>query len=214
MTGVYIDVETGGLDPNSHAITEVAAVAFDLAKGEQEQLLGIVPADGEPSILGVYKTWVHPAPWLGISIESMKLQGVTLGRLNDAPQENIVYDNLIEFIKKYLGTDPSNWNGRIWAHNADFDHKFLRAMEIRSKSPKFLDYIGDRCNWSCTKKLWATLRFMEVHNVSRTNLIDITEYYQIENPNPHGAENDALMGILALGKMLNDLFETYIRRVI
>ena len=214
MTGVYLDVETGGLDPNSHAITQVSAVAFDICKDEQEQLLGIVAADGTASILGVFKTWVHPAPWMGISIESMKLQGVTLGQLNDAPGESIVYDNLIEFIKKYLGTDPSNWNGRIWAHSAEFDHGFLRAMELRVKSPNFMDYFGDRCNWSCTKKLWATLRFLEVHNVARTNLIDITEYYQIENPNPHGAENDALMGILALGKMLNDLFETYIRRVI
>ena len=214
MTGIFIDVETGGLNPNAHAVTQVSAVAFDISKGDQEQLLGIVAADGEPSILGVYKSWVHPAPWLGISLESMKMQGVTLGQLNEAPSESHVYENLVEFIKKYLSNDPLNWNGRLWAHSADFDHGFLRAMELRAKSPQFLDYFMDRCNWSCTKKLWATLRFLEVHNVARTNLIDITEYYHIENSNPHDAQNDAIMGILALGKMLNDLFETYIRRVI
>jgi DNA polymerase III epsilon subunit-like protein len=214
MTGVYIDVETGGLDPNSHAITQVSAVAFDICKDEQEQLLGIVAADGTASILGVFKTWVHPAPWMGISIESMKLQGVTLGQLNDAPGESIVYDNLIEFIKKYLGTDPSNWNGRIWAHSAEFDHGFLRAMELRVKSPNFMDYFGDRCNWSCTKKLWATLRFLGIHNVAKTHLKDIACYYDIDNSNHHDAESDALTGIQILGRMLNDLFETYIRRVI
>lgn len=189
MKGIFIDLETGGLNPEAHAVTQVAAVAFDINK--------------DNPVIEDYFSLVRPAPWTGVSVESVALTGVSLEDLvHKGNDEAKVIKDLATFIRKHLGNNSEDWSGRIWAHNAEFDFNFIKAMEKRACVGTFFN---SRCDWSCTKKLWSALRFMELHDNPKSGLADIMVHYGIDRPAVHTSTEDCIFGITILTKMLYDL---------
>ncbi len=196
MKGVFIDVETGGLDAKVHALTQVGAIAFEINVGQ------------EPVILETFSQLVSPSQWLAVSPGALDLQHRTLGELRKSgADESDVYIALIGFLCKHIG-ESAQWPGMIWAQDAAFDHSFCRALEKRAK---LNDLFGDRCDWNCTKRLWTLLRGLGAHNETRTSLKHIIAYYGIrgEDEQTHDAADDAMVSVIALSHMINDLAQVF-----
>lgn len=197
MRGVFIDVETGGLDPKVHALTQIAAIAFDIDPGSK------------PQILDVYQEIVKPDKWLAMSEGALAMQNRTMDVVLEAGnEEQQVYRNLVCFLAKHIGP-ADQWGGRIWAQDASFDHSFCRALEMRVGQG--VNYFSDRCDWNCTKRTWTMLRGLGVHNEPKTSLKNIIAYYGIrgEDGQTHDAADDATVSLVALGMMMNDLFRFF-----
>ena len=47
MKGVFIDTETGGLDPRVHALTQIAAIAFNFEPGQTTEVIDITALNAE-----------------------------------------------------------------------------------------------------------------------------------------------------------------------
>lgn len=99
---VIVDLETTGLSPHKHAITEIAAVRFD----------------GE-NILDEYQTLVDPQEHIPQFIS--RLTGITNEMVIWAPK---IEDILPQFMD-FLGDDL------FVAHNARFDHWFLHYANFK-----------------------------------------------------------------------------------
>lgn len=195
MKGVFIDVETGGLDPKVHALTQVAAISFELS------------LSNVPVMVETFTALVNPSRWLAVSPGALDLQHRTLEELrNTGTSESDVYLGLIGFLNKHIG-DSFKWGGRIWAQDAAFDHGFCRALEQRQDEGSAANLFSDRCDWNCTKRLWTLLRGLGVHDDERTSLKHIIAYYGLrpEDGQTHDATDDAMVSVMALDRMLKDL---------
>jgi DNA polymerase-3 subunit epsilon len=105
MREIVLDTETTGLDPaDGHRIIEVCCLELDnhLPTGR------------------VYHTLIHPER--DIPEESIRVHGLTLDKLADAPKFSDIVDELLAF----MGDAP------LVIHNAEFDLKFLNAEFARS----------------------------------------------------------------------------------
>jgi DNA polymerase-3 subunit epsilon len=105
---VLFDTETTGLDPlTGHRVIEVAAV----------ELVRELPTGRH------FHTLIHPER--DVPDEVVRIHGITLDRLKDAPRFAAIADELLEF----LGDGP------LVAHNAPFDFGFLDAELARIGKP-------------------------------------------------------------------------------
>ena len=104
MREIVLDTETTGLDPSDgHRIIEVCCLELDnhLPTGR------------------VYHTLIHPER--DIPEESIRVHGLTLEKLADAPRFDAIVDDLLAFMGE----------SRLVIHNAEFDLKFLNAEFAR-----------------------------------------------------------------------------------
>jgi DNA polymerase-3 subunit epsilon len=104
MREIVLDTETTGLDPSDgHRIIEVCCLELDnhLPTGR------------------LYHTLIHPER--DIPEESVRVHGLTLEKLSDAPKFSAIADELLTF----LG------DSQLVIHNAEFDLKFLNAEFAR-----------------------------------------------------------------------------------
>jgi len=105
---VLFDTETTGLDPMAgDRIIEIAAL----------ELVGDLPTGKR------FHKFVHPGR--DIAEDAVRVHGITLDQLKDAPLFDEVADALLEF----LGDGP------LIAHNAAFDFSFLNAEFSRLGRP-------------------------------------------------------------------------------
>jgi DNA polymerase-3 subunit epsilon len=105
---VLFDTETTGLDPMAgDRVIEIAAL----------ELMGDLPTGRR------FHKFVHPGR--EIAEDAVRVHGITLDQLKDAPVFEEVADALLEF----LGDDP------LIAHNAAFDFSFLNAEFSRLARP-------------------------------------------------------------------------------
>jgi DNA polymerase-3 subunit epsilon len=104
MREIVLDTETTGLDPaDGHRIIEVCCLELDnhLPTGR------------------VYHTLIHPER--DIPEESIRVHGLTLDKLADAPRFDAIVDDLLAFMG----------DSRLVIHNAEFDLRFLNAEFAR-----------------------------------------------------------------------------------
>ncbi|HEX3485637.1 MAG TPA: DNA polymerase III subunit epsilon [Micropepsaceae bacterium] len=105
MREIVLDTETTGLDPSDgHRIIEVCCLELDnhLPTGR------------------VYHTLIHPER--DIPEESVRVHGLTLDKLAEAPKFGAIVDDLLAFMG----------DSRLVIHNAEFDLKFLNAEFARA----------------------------------------------------------------------------------
>ena len=198
-TLVFIDVETGGLDPAVHGLTEVAAIAFTF------------DVEGGGQLIDSLTMLVQPNENLAYTPYALRLQGRTLEWLQEhGSSEKCVLRSLSAFLFLYLG-NPESRHGLIWAHNATFDQRFLRALEERTTGINALRYSREfptRCDFSCTKTLFYCLRAFGVNDGKWSNLKEIAKQYGIApSGNEHSALADARMGIECLAAMKREMDE-------
>lgn len=105
MREVVLDTETTGLDPaDGHRVIEIACL----------ELENHVPTGR------IYRALVHPER--DIPEDALRIHGISLADLVDAPSFADVVDDFLAFI----GEAP------LVIHNAEFDMKFLNAELVRA----------------------------------------------------------------------------------
>jgi len=132
MKYLYLDTETGGFDPQKHALLAVAVVAVQ---------------DG--GVLDSMQCYVLPEsqPWQVVDAESVEVNGYTPENWVElgAVELPVAMRELQEFIARHPGAP-------LVAHNAAFDRKFLDAAATRCG----LEPVG-RARWRCTQVLMGQL---------------------------------------------------------
>ncbi len=178
----FCDLETGGLDPLKHGITEVSAVVFDCRTFQT---------------LESFEYLVKPEEGFTYQEEALKLQGRTLEELTrvgvPAPQ---VYGSLIYFLKDHLGEPEekyTNYTGRIWAHNAPFDWSFLSRLE---KSYSTLRHFQGRNYFACSKFYWTNLLGLGKVDFPYTGLEKLAKHLGVcTRDQTHTGLKDCYLGI-------------------
>jgi len=193
MKYVYIDTETGGLDPQSNGLTEVGAIAFNW---DEKKLI----ATQESSI----QFHIKPQKNLSYTPYALSIQGQTLEDLKEIGMgEHDAWKKLAVWMYEQLGRDWRN-NPRVMAHFAQFDHGFITAL-ARRQMEKGITSRDTRCSWFCTKALWGQMMALGMHTCSRSSLQSIATYYGITPEDAHTALDDANTGILCFEQMMRTM---------
>ena len=196
----YVDIESGGLDPKVHGITEIAAIAFDFDSKHP-----LSPKTGEEE----FNVIIRPNPNLAYTPYALELQDRTLQYLEEygTSEENAFY-GFENFLQKHLGKSH-NWSGRIIAQYSEFDHGFLVALAQRCGRGSVLP-VNRRCEWLCTKSLYRILSSLGILRLDNSGLNDLMHWYHISF---EGKEHNALTcvkaGIGVFRSMVNDLKKYY-----
>jgi ribonuclease T len=122
---VVVDLETGGFDPKTNAILEIAATL--IVKNEGTQLLD------------VGKTYrYHIEPYEGLVVEQESLDFTKIN-LNHPLRNAITEKDALEELFKIINTErTANGCSRaiLIGHNAHFDHSFLTEAVSRNNIKK------------------------------------------------------------------------------
>jgi DNA polymerase III epsilon subunit-like protein len=136
MNFVFLDTETGGLDPKAHALTSLGGVAFRIEGGK------IAPLEGKFPSLDLA---IAPEPQLAVCGKALEVQGLTWKDLDsgDRLSENV---QMFAFLD-WLECMPKPFV--VVAHNAPFDRGFIEAAAIRAfgKIPEPISGL----EWRCTR---------------------------------------------------------------
>jgi ribonuclease T len=117
---VVVDLETGGFDPRTHAILELAAVQLQF---DQDQ---IVPGEE-------WHRAVEPYPGSAIEDASLKVTGIDPDDPDrDALPERIALKELFAGIRRAMKRERCQ-RAILVAHNAAFDQQFLNIATERQQ---------------------------------------------------------------------------------
>ncbi len=152
MVYTVVDIETTGLSPYRHKITEIAAVRID----------------EDCNVLEEFQTLINPE--CNIPSFITRLTGITNDMVKDQPVINDAIPKFLEFMKDDI----------FIAHNASFDHRFLKA-NAENIGKSLLN------TTLCTRKLANRLLY---DNIASKKLGCICDYYGINNNQAHRAMSD------------------------
>ena len=200
MKGIVIDLETGGKEPEICAITEIGAVSFHL---QGKQLVET----------GHLSLQVIPHEELFVSRKAEQVQnGVfdhfyqerdTTGQFRYSENAALIY--LMDGMRAHLGSDPSTWKGKIWAHNAHFDLMFLHHLEKRlCGNLGYKAAFPERITGSCTKMLTQSLMGLGKLDIRGSSLDTLCDHFNIprDTTKRHGALYDARLTLEVMNHLL------------
>lgn len=194
--GLVIDLETGGLDPRTCGITDIAAAVFEYS--EDWKVVNVV---------GKFQTFVKPVlPRLTYSDEALKVQGKSLQFLVDnGIPEQVALANLASFIQRNFTGIPAK-EIDFWGHNSSFDLQFL-IEAYKGRHGLYTPF-----NWYCldTMALFRILRIAGYHSERQSKLDNVAKVYGFEIPaeDRHTALGDVMGTILALKAMMPIIVKT------
>ncbi len=167
---IVLDTETTGLDYTKERIIEFAAVRLENGK-----------------VKDTYQTLINPEQHIRKS--SIAIHGITEDMVADAPKENEVLGDILEFI----GDAP------IVAHNAIFDYSFLNEACKRVFKKKFEN-----------ERIDSQQMFKEIcPDLESHGLAALTEKFHVELENHHRAMADAMGLALAYPKLKKLYLQKY-----
>jgi len=106
---VFVDTETGGLDPLKHPILEIAAIRTDL----------------DFRIREYWRSYIKPHSTLLCTPEALEITGINLDDLANEPNEADVADTFKQFLS-------GRGNLRFAGFNCKYDLGMLEAMKERA----------------------------------------------------------------------------------
>jgi ribonuclease T len=121
---VVIDLETGGLDPNKHALLEIAAtpILYDTRYGFYYD--------------DIFHEHVKPHPSTQIDQQALAINQIVVdSALRFAVEETYAIKTLVQWINAYLKKTSCS-KAIIVAHNAHFDLRFLINAMTRSSNER------------------------------------------------------------------------------
>ena len=122
---VVVDLETGGFNPKTNAILEIAATL--ISKNENTQLLEV----GE-----TYRYHIEPFEGLVVEQESLDFTKINLNHpLRNAITEKDALDKLFKIINTERTANGCS-RAILIGHNAHFDHSFLTEAVSRNNIKK------------------------------------------------------------------------------
>ncbi len=192
MKALFLDTETGGLDPRGDALTSVSVVLFDMTKKGME-------------ILKTFNVLITPHHTLKVSEEALKVQGITFedltkkDRVTDAEAFKAFEEWLTEVRAEYNIEDVLP----IFAHNAPFDKGFIVEWFYRNtfvkQHPMFNSYTSRHAPWFCTIQIANLLTFTGKINKPEKgySLNSLSEHFKLkvrESAEVHNSLEDCLIG--------------------
>lgn len=197
ISGVFFDVETGGLQSHQDALLEVAAQPFKihtLAKGGSRW-----------EFLPHFHAHIVPTPCLHISGAALKVQGKVWADVphKGAISEQEAWEGLLSHLKEHGGHGADIWSIPMWAHNSQFDNGFLKAWQDRAATEGHIFF--DRNSMACTREmakiLQATGRLK--HGISTSlRMLAIKFKMECDENAAHDALTDARLGVGVLANLL------------
>jgi ribonuclease T len=122
---VVVDLETGGFDPKTNAILEIAATL--IVKNEGTQLLDVGKT---------YRYHIEPYKGLVVEQESLDFTKINLNHpLRNAIAEKDALDELFKIINTERTANGCS-RAILIGHNAHFDHSFLTEAVSRNNIKK------------------------------------------------------------------------------
>jgi ribonuclease T len=122
---VVVDLETGGFDPKTNAILEIAATI--IVKNEGTQLLDVGKT---------YRYHIEPYEGLVVEQESLDFTKINLNHpLRNAIAEKDALDELFKIINTERTANGCS-RAILIGHNAHFDHSFLTEAVSRNNIKK------------------------------------------------------------------------------
>lgn len=116
---VVIDVETAGLNAQTDALLEIAAITLKMDE------------EGDLQLDQTYHSHIQPFDGSNINPESLKVNGIDIDNpLRGAIPENIAISEMFKVVRKAV-KDNGCQRAVIVAHNAAFDQAFLQAAVKR-----------------------------------------------------------------------------------
>jgi len=103
---LFVDLETGGLYPDKHAVLQVAAISTDF----------------DFNVKGQFMSYIKPHPELEITQEALMINQLSLDSLQSAPSEKSVALAFSHFAR-LVGPAP-----RFAGYNCQFDLEFLACL--------------------------------------------------------------------------------------
>jgi DNA polymerase III epsilon subunit-like protein len=173
---VFIDLETGGIDPKRHPIIQVAAIAVDTHLDVLEAYEAKVKFNPRHAkAQSLRKNHYHPGVWA-----------------NEARESTQVAKDFSEFLRRHATVPALSAEGRAYqvaqlvAHNAAFDGPFLTAWY-----DKLNHYLPARRLVLCTMQL-AMWHFVSRDESPPANyqLATLCEHFGV--PFPAASAHDAL----------------------
>ena len=167
---IVLDTETTGLDYTKEKMVEFAGVRLENGK-----------------VKDTFQTLINPEQHIRIS--SIAIHGITPDMVEDAPTENDVMPEILEFIGDYP----------IVAHNAIFDYTFLNEASLRVTG-KALE----------NPRIDTQQMFKEVYpELESHGLEALTNKFNVELNNHHRAMADAMGLALAYPKLKKLYLQKY-----
>ena len=121
---VVVDVETGGVNPRTDAVLEIAAVTLDMDGG------------GYLYVRGTVACHVEPFPGGNLNPESMAINGIDpYHPFRFAVSEKDALDTLFKPVRQALKQTGCS-RAILVGHNAYFDLEFLNAMVARNAAKR------------------------------------------------------------------------------
>lgn len=193
MKGIFLDCETGGLNPATDALCSIGLVAFDLSLPLAE-------------CIQFEKDWEIRVPMdssFKIYPRALEVQGLTREQLADPQRlsETEAMDGMVDAI--YLN-DPG-YRDCAYAWNAPFDAGFLEAALDRNRV--ICDPVDAR-SMLCARQLAMSLHAAGIVNgpTARGRRLSSLEkwapLYGLSQPRPHNALTDAILGTKVLWHLL------------
>jgi DNA polymerase III epsilon subunit-like protein len=191
---IFLDFETGGLDPRKQAVTEVAMVAI---KGDSLEKIDLI------------STFVKPYGNYQYEAEALKYTGISTGDIDSGADVHDVVNEIIELLKKSDFT-PRNKGSKpiLVAYNSAFDKGFLiqlfehtgKMAELEKLTYGTKDYYGNYQPEMLDAIHFTKLAFGNDPDIPNFKLGTCIEKAGIELPDAHKAINDtiALKDMIAL----------------
>ena len=183
MKVFWLDLETGGLDPQKNPILQLAYVI---------EIDGVQMKSGKLHSRGF--------PGAEIQDEALKVNGLRLDEVIDFPPDSDLYETLIKIMSNYVNRYDSKDKFVIGGFNVAFDVDFLRELFKRQLDKYFGSWFAfqfiDPAN---------IVRFIQyagaMEEFARMKLIDLAKHFHVDRPNAHDALADIRMTIDVVRKM-------------
>ena len=183
---IMIDTETGGTDPNTHALIEVAM---------------IMVIDNNP--VDTIDVFMQPVPGKIIEDEALEVNGLTREQIGGFQTCHEGYLEIIRFLDMHISKWDKLDKAISGGHNVSFDLDFLK--------PFFTDmgnkYLGSYLNWKVldTRQLATLLEMMvpDAFNFKNHKLATLCEFFEVDLTNAHNALADIEATYLLCAKMID-----------
>lgn len=165
---LFLDTETGGLDPDRASLLTAGVVAY---------------RDGR--IYPGLEVWFK-SDYYTVSARALEINGLTIVGFHELAQEpEMAIRLLLHYKREYLGDEPV----RLAGHNVQFDMAFLRRAFDRSQVPW-----SDHFHHLAVDTASLSVLLMEVGLIPELggSLDELCQHFEIYRTRPHRALSDAL----------------------
>lgn len=183
MKVFWLDIETGGLDPQKNPILQLAYV---------------VEIDGKRAESGDLRSCGFPGA--EIDDKALEVNGLDRKRIAKCIPERGLYAKLIHILGRYVDRYKRADKFVIGGYNVSFDVSFLQAMFKRQGDK----YFGA---WFAFQFIdpSSIVRFVQyagaMDEFARMKLVDLAKHFEVDRPDAHDALADIEMTIEVVTKM-------------